>query len=71
MPDKTIEELQKEFDDYKAQAEKDLKEKNQKLEEANKKAHDLEVKVSTLNELRLHEDTSGRKNIKSLKEDFE
>ena len=67
---KTLEELQKEFDDYKAKSEQSLAEKDKTIQGLESKAHDLEVKVSTLNELRLQQNTSG-KNNNSLMEDIE
>ncbi len=68
---KTLEELQKEFDEYKANSEKSLAEKDNTIKGLESKAHDLEVKVSTLNELRLQQNTSGRNNNNSLLEDIE
>ena len=67
---KTLEELQKEFDDYKANSEKSLAEKDKAIKGLESEKHDLEVKVSTLNELRLHQNTSGKENNK-LMEDIE
>ena len=67
---KTIEELQKEYDDYKVAQEQALKDKDTKISTLEAKAHDLEIKVATLNELRLQQNTSG-KNNKGLLEDIE
>ena len=67
---KTLEELQKEFDEYKASTEKSIAEKDNTIKGLESKAHDLEVKVSTLNELRLEQNTRGKHN-NSLLEDIE
>lgn len=68
--EKTIDELQKEFNDYKTAQEETLKARDSeiaKLKESNQK---LEVEVATLNDLRLSQNTGGKKS-KSLLEDFE
>lgn len=66
---KTIEELQKEYDDYKVAQEQALKDKDTKISTLEAKAHDLEVKVASLNELRLQQNTRGKN--KGLLEDIE
>ena len=66
---KTIEELQKEYDDYKVAQEQAIKEKDTKISTLEAKAHDLEIKVATLNELRLQQNTRGKN--KGLLEDIE
>lgn len=66
---KTIEELQKEYDDYKVAQEQAIKEKDSKISTLEAKAHDLEVKVASLNELRLQQNTRGKN--KGLLEDIE
>ena len=66
---KTIEELQKEYDDYKVAQEQAIKEKDSKISTLEAKAHDLEVKVASLNELRLQQNTRGTN--KGLLEDIE
>lgn len=66
---KTIEELQKEYDDYKVAQEQAIKEKDSKISTLEAKAHDLEVKVASLNELRLQQNTRGK--TKGLLEDIE
>lgn len=66
---KTIEELQKEYDDYKVAQEQAIKEKDNKISTLEAKAHDLEVKVASLNELRLQQNTRGK--TKGLLEDIE
>lgn len=67
---KTIEELQKEYDEYKVAQEQALKDRDTKISTLEAKAHDLEIKVATLNELRLQQNISGNKN-KGLLEDIE
>lgn len=66
---KTIEELQKEYDDYKVAQEQAIKEKDTKISTLEAKAHDLEVKVASLNELRLQQNTRSKN--KGLLEDIE
>lgn len=67
--EKTLESLQKEFNDYKASTEskiKDLEQKNKQLESSN---HDLQVANSTLNNLKLHQEVKTIKT--SILEDIE
>lgn len=67
---KTLETLQQEYDAYKTQTTKELGDKDAKITELTNKAHDLEVKISALNEARLHQNISDAEN-KSLLEDYE
>ncbi|MBO7713491.1 MAG: hypothetical protein J6S85_07960 [Methanobrevibacter sp.] len=69
MQDKSLEELQKEFNDYKASKENEIKELELKNKQLESEKHDLEVSNQTLNNLKLHQEVKTFK--KSILEDIE
>lgn len=67
--EKSLEELQKEFDDYKTSKDNEIKALELKNKELESRNHDLQVSNDTLNNLKLHQEVKSFK--KSILEDIE